>query len=91
MADRPVDKMRAERATCRWRVSRWMGRSVVIVVLALAFLVLAAFVFIVPLITVIVVTAGRRRGCEISTRWCADGGHDLPIDESGRELEDARR
>lgn len=87
MADRPVDKMRAERATCRWRVSRWMGRSVVIVVLALAFLVLAAFVFFV----VIVVTAGRRRGCEISTRWCADGGHDLPIDESSRELEDARR
>ena len=73
VAERPVDKMRAERATWRSRWGRAPGRSVVVIVV-LAFVVFvpafpfAFVVFVLVVALVVIVVMRRARWGEIATR-----------------------
>lgn len=95
VAERPVDKMRAERATWRSRFGRRVGSSVVIVVVSFTFLFFVVVIVLALLallvVVVIVVMATRRRGSQVAAGRSADRGNNLTVDESGRKLKNASR
>lgn len=79
VAESPVERMRAERATWRSRGTRAPGRSVVvIVVLTFVFTFVFAIVFALVVIVIVIVMRWARR-IEISARWRTDGRHDLAV------------